>query len=264
MSNILNVAAVQLDIEDGNKAVNIHNAQRQIEALSADTDLVVLPEMFSTGFITDSATVTAIAETEDGYTLTKLKEMACRNDLAIVTSIIISEGDRLYNRMFFVDNTGAVLATYDKHHLFDMSPEAATFTSGTNLPPTVEYRGFCISMTVCYDLRFPVWMRNIPGPRQYDIMIVTASWPDAREYAWTHLLIARAIENQAYVVGCNRTGQDRWGTYSGTSAIVSPKGKILNTATGHIVTATLDLQDLINFRHKFPVYLHGDKFTYSL
>ncbi|MFG6390479.1 nitrilase-related carbon-nitrogen hydrolase, partial [Muribaculum sp.] len=148
---------------------------------------------------------------------------------------------------------------YAKRHRFTMSGEDSVYTRGSSAMPVVAFRGWNVAFAVCFDLRFPVWLRN--RGKAYDLLIVMANWPDSRAYAWQQLLIARAIENQAYVIGCNRSGSDKFGVYSGTSHIIEPKGHTIETiVTPVAVEAQLSMESLVGFRNKFPVYLEGDNF----
>jgi predicted amidohydrolase len=259
----LNVAALELNISLLDKAANLSAAAAAIEALTPGIDIAVLPEMFSTGYILDGEKVRALAERNDGETMTWVRSQAARCNVAIVGSFIATDGERFFNRAFFVEPSGET-TYYDKHHLFATGGEDSVYTAGDARIPTVRFRGWNVAFAVCYDLRFPVWLRNVDSA--YDLLIVVANWPDARAYAWRQLLIARAIENQAYVVGCNRSGSDDFGKYSGTSVVVDAKGRVTEakksaTADVECVVAELSRAALDDFRCKFPVCLHGDRFT---
>lgn len=255
--------AVQLDIATADKARNLTVVNDIVSRLPGNTDLVVLPEMFPTGFITDKHLAYNLAEPTDGQIVTTIRELALHHHTAIVAPIIAIGADNLlYNRCYFIDDSGEIRAYYDKRHLFSIGAETGTFTPGGQAMPVVNYRGFNIALAICYDLRFPTWLRN--SGLRYDILAVVANWPDSRAYAWQQLLIARAIENQAYVIGCNRSGSDDWGTYSGTSSILSPKGIPISKSYDNIVSATLNLDELKSFRQKFPVYLDADCFEIQL
>ena len=218
------------------------------------SDLYVLPEMFSTGFATEPA---GIAES-DGQTLQWMLRMAQELKGAVCGSVAIEEGGQYFNRFYFVKPNGDV-ASYDKHHLFTYADEHRRYTPGDERV-VVEFRGVRFLLQVCYDLRFPVFSRNnekIP----YDCAIYVASWPTSRQAVWDTLLHARAIENQCYVAGVNRVGQDESGRYCGGTLLVDPYG---NTAAACpldedcAITVELDLQHLRDFRRKFPVLKDAD------
>lgn len=256
MSNLLKIASLQLNIAWAEVDENIQAAERLIASLPNGYDVAVLPEMFTTGFITDRQLALQVAETTNGRTLAKLRQWAKQYNLAIVCSVIVAEGEQLRNRAYFVEPSGEV-TFYDKRHLFEISGENLIYTSGKKNIPIVRYRGWNISFAVCFDLRFPAWLRNNKG--NYDLLIIVANWPDSRRYAWEHLLIARAIENQAYVVGTNRSGIDEYGTYSLSSMTVDPKGISVGGSYSELVhTAELDKEMLEAFRGKFPIYLLSD------
>lgn len=218
------------------------------------SDLYVLPEMFSTGFVTEPA---GIVES-DGQTLQWMLRMAQELKGAVCGSVAVEEGGQYFNRFYFVKPNGDV-ASYDKHHLFTYADEHRRYTPGDERV-VVEFRGVRFLLQVCYDLRFPVFSRNnekIP----YDCAIYVASWPTSRQAVWDTLLHARAIENQCYVAGVNRVGQDESGRYCGGTLLVDPYG---NTAAACpldedcAITVELDLQHLRDFRRKFPVLKDAD------
>ena len=260
----LTVAAVELDTAPSDKKANLQAAAAAIETLAGHADVALLPEMFSTGYILDPQAARSLAEPSDGPTIEWSARLAAQCNLALAGSFIALDHDgRLFNRAFFTEPSGET-TYYDKHHLFTTGGEDRVYTPGRKRIPVIRFRGWNIAIAVCYDLRFPVWLRNIAGA--YDLLLVTANWPDSRAYAWRQLLIARAIENQAYVAGCNRTGTDSFGTYEGTSVIVDPKGTVISS-TAHTATGTpccvgrLSHAALDEFRTKFPAYLHGDSFS---
>lgn len=261
----LSIAVVSLDIAYSDKQANLDAASRAIRSLH-DVQLAVLPELFTTAFISDEAATRALAETDSGQTVKTMLALSAETGIAICGSFIATDTDRknIYNRCFFITPDGG-LTTYDKRHLFILGQEADIYTAGTELPPVVEYEGWRIAMAVCYDLRFPCWLRNsvVDSKPRYDVMLLPANWPDVRAYAWHHLLIARAIENQAYFVGANRSGEDLHGTYQDLSEIVDFKGKPVATAnlschSGNIVTAELFLSKLNAYREIFPAWRSSD------
>lgn len=254
----IRVAAIGLDIVAGDPDANLRNTAEKLKELTGKTDVAVLPEMFTTGFNTDEVSARELAHPADGKLIQSICALAKEYGIALIAPVVVNDAGRLYNRCHFIDDHGVIISHYDKRHLFSIGAETGTFTPGDAPIPIVNYKGFNIAMAICYDLRFPVWLRNTP--MRYDVLTVTACWPDVRAMAWKALLIARAIENQAYVVGCNRTGRDKWGEYSGTSMIVSPKGLSIGETVGDIVSADLNLDELHRFRKRFPVYLDADKY----
>ena len=214
-------------------------------------DLIVLPEMFSTGF-TMNTTVSEELVNDEFPSVTLLKEEAARLNAAIVGSLSVSEEGKAYNRLFFVRPSGEV-STYNKRHLFSFAGEHKHYEAGQE-QCLVEWRGWNILLNICYDLRFPVWTRNemINEQPKFDLMIYVANWPSVRAEVWKTLLKARAIENVAYVIGVNRIGEDGNGhAYSGDSAIVNYRGEL---------TQELSLEELNAFREKFPALNDADSF----
>ena len=227
----------------------------KLEPLRGATDLIVLPEMFTTGFTMN----TALAEAMDGPTVEWMKAQAARTDAAIYGSVIIAEGGKAFNRGLFVRPDGSV-THYDKRHLFRFANETDHFSAGKDRV-VVEWRGWRILLQICFDLRFPVFARN---RGDYDAALYVACWPEARRYPWAQLLIARAIENQCYVVGVNRVGMDGKGIhYTGDSVAIDPKGQVMaacEPAGDRVAHATLDAAALADFRAKFPVGMEADEF----
>lgn len=249
----LRVALCQMDVIWGDKAANIANAAHMISR--TDADIVVLPEMFSTGFDMEPASV---AETMDGKTAAWLRKTATDTGKAIVCSIVVEEGGKYFNRLLFARPDGG-LHKYDKRHLFSFSGEDRNYTGGTERV-IIEYKGFRILPLVCYDLRFPVWSR---GSDEFDLMIYIASWPSTRIAVWDTLLKARAIENQSYVVGVNRVGSDTTSVYSGHSVAIDYYGNVIaaaNEGQEGIVAVELELEPLRGFRRKFPAWRDSDRF----
>lgn len=212
----LRVSLLQLEIAWENPAENRARFSEKIKGLPA-TDLIVLPEMFTTGF---SMNAQKLAEKPEGETLAWLRKMAIEKNAALTGSVITTKNDLFYNRLFFVFPNGDY-KTYDKKHLFTFAEEHKTFTPGKE-KLILEYRGWKICPLVCYDLRFPVWSRNVEN---YDLLLYVAHWPDPRIQAWDILLRARAVENISYTAGVNAAGNDGNGLhYSGHSAIYDPLG----------------------------------------
>jgi omega-amidase len=231
---------------------------RLLEPLGGRTDLIVLPETFTTGFSMD---VGRLGEAAGGPTCDWLLERASALNAAITGSVITAAGGRYYNRLLWATPTGE-LRHYDKRHLFRMGREHEHFTAG-KAAASLEWRGLGVCPLVCYDLRFPVFSRRRPQ-LDYDLLVYVANWPAARGYAWQQLLRARAIENQAYVIGVNRVGPDGVGVdYAGGSAALDYLGQPLAElgAEPEMATVTLDVARLRAFRETFPAHLDADRFT---
>lgn len=265
LNRALNISLFEGDIIWGDKETNIANLKKRMNEIPKDTDIVVLPEFFTTGFITkDKNTILSLAEKNIDNTISELQKLAKIHGTAIAGSFIAKTASRIYNRGFIIEPTGEE-TFYDKRHLFSMAKENEIFTKGNSRPVTLRYRGWNIMLIICYDLRFPEWFRNIDN--RYDMLIVVANWPKAREYAWKQLLIARALENECYVCGVNRTGTDNYGTeYSGGSMVINYKGQIEASNSpgnaGKTISATLDLEALNDFRKKFPAWKDADEYNF--
>ncbi len=257
MMHPLKISIVQTDIAWENKQENLRMLREKLHALRGTTEIVVLPEMFSTGFTMKSR---ELAEPVSGITVRILKELAADFQLALCGSFICSERSNYYNRAFFITPEGEEFY-YDKRHLFRMGNEAEYFSSGNN-KLIISYRGWNICLLVCYDLRFPVWSRNVNN--EYDLLIYMASWPQARRLAWDTLLCARALENMCYVCGVNRIGVDgNKLIYNGGSVVFSAKGEVLASVPDGeegIETVSLSLISLQQLRDKFPVWKDADAF----
>lgn len=259
--NILNVASLPLDIVWGNPDVNLANVERVAATLPAETDVFVLPELFTTGFIQDEKVLRELSEDDSGITFATMRRLASQYDFAVAGSYSALENGAVYNRAFFITPDGHA-TTYDKRHLFSLSAEAKVYSGGNKPIPTVSFRGWNIALMVCYDLRFPVWARNVR--HKYDMMLVPANWPTARGYAWTHLLIARAIENQAVYVGADRSGSDDYGDYDGLAEIVDALGRPVSRTDERcpgVLLATLSLDELRRARRRLPVVDSADDFN---
>lgn len=237
----MKVTILQTDIVWADPEANLERLDKQFAELP-EADLFVLPEMFTTGFATRPE---GIAESK-GIGLEWMKSMAVSRNCAIAGSIATEEDGKYYNRFYFV--TPDKVWQYDKHHLFTYSGEHHHFTPGTE-KVIAEWRGVRFRLAVCYDLRFPVWLRN--EDPAYDALVVVASWPEKRADAWKSLLKARAIENQCYVIGVNRIGDDPSCHYSGDSAFLDAFGK---------EATEIDMEALKAFREQFPVLKDADKF----
>lgn len=264
MTSNLNVCLFPMPIAWGDKEANFRTLESAIDGVYPGTDLLILPEMFSTGFITtDKESVRELAERNTGETVEFLQQIASRKGLAIAGSFIADTGGSLFNRAFFIESYGDAIFA-DKRHLFTMAGENKVFSRGDSRLK-VRYRGWNISMVVCYDIRFPVWCRNVGN--EYDLLIAVANWPKARVDAWNQLLKARAIENLAYVCGVNCQGVDHNGyEYDGSSMAIDFKGKdiTMRSDTSPYLYASLSYDKLIRFREKFPAWNDADKFTLDL
>lgn len=257
----MRIGIFQYDIQWMNPDANNIRVEEEIKKYCGDgknpkLDLLVLPEMYNVGFSTDAHN---LAEEMAGKSLTKIKSLAKRYGMAICGSLPIKEDGNVFNRCFFVTEDGDV-SHYDKKHLFSIGMEREAFSGGEK-QTIVSHKGWNISLSVCYDVRFPVWMRNTEN--SYDILINVANWPTVRIDSWLTLLKARAIENQAYVCGANRIGVDNLCLeYNGQSTIFDFKGKTLATADNDekIIIAEFDKEALEKFRRKFPVWKDADKF----
>jgi len=255
MKQGIRVYAVQSDIVWASPGANVEAFRKKVSGIN-DADIIVLPEMFSTGF---AAQPEGIAEPADSDTLRWMKTTAAEKNCAVAGSIAVGEKGKFHNRFYFVKPDGNV-SFYDKHHLFTYAGEDRHFTAG-NERVTVEFRGMRFLLLVCYDLRFPVWSRN---RGDYDAILYVASWPESRVEAWKTLLRARAIENQCWVVGVNRVGDDPVCHYCGGTAIIDPYGKTLRECgygAEETISAELDINELNAFRKKFPVIDDRDVFT---
>jgi predicted amidohydrolase len=257
--NNLRVSIVQSDIIWEDKRRNLHHFRDVLRKLKDTTDIAVLPELFSTGL---SLNTEILAETLDGETIKELRSMAADFGFALTGSYMAEEDGKYYNRAFFIEpDEGRTSRFYDKRHLFSMAGENTRYSSG-NERLTINYKGWNIRLLVCYDLRFPVWSRNVDN--EYDLLIYVANWAASRRYVWSDLLKARAIENMCYVCGVNRVGIDANKVkYHGGSLLISPRGEV-TTDAGHYneieLTGTLDKESLNSFREKFPVWKDADAF----
>ena len=257
----LNVCLLPLDIHWGKKKENMQKVGELFNMLHPDTELVILPETFSTGFPVgkNKDEIREDAEKNTGLTIDYLKHLSRKHNVAIAGSFIANTGGSLYNRAFFIEPSGEETFA-DKRHLFTMAGEDKNFSRGRERLK-VRYLGWEIAMVVCYDIRFPVWCRNVGN--EYDLLIAVANWPKVRVDAWNQLLKARAIENEAYVAGVNCRGVDTGGfEYDGSSMLLDFKGKEISTPVGtDFIYASLSKEKLDRFREKFPAFRDADAFT---
>ena len=256
MASELKIAILQSDLVWENPTQNCLNFQQQFEGISEAVDLIVLPEMFSTGFTMNAAKV---AEAMDGKTVSWMLKMADKTQAAIVGSLVISDSGRFYNRLLFV-HPSQKIDIYDKRHSFTLAKEHEVYTAG-NQKLIVNYKNWNICPMICYDLRFPVWSRNIEN---YDLLLFLANWPRPRINAWTSLLQARAIENMSYTIGVNRLGKDGYGlVYNGHSSAYDYLGKlcaVFKENEGGIVVFTLEKKSQNQVREKLGFLNDRDTF----
>lgn len=256
MENNLLITIVQPDISWEDPLSNQKKYLQWLEQVaSVKTDVIIFPETFLTGFSMNTA---KLAETVDGKNVSWMLHLAKKHAAIVAGSLIVRGNDKPYNRLVFASHDGS-LEHYDKRHLFRMGEEHKHYSRG-NHRTIVNIGPFRILPAICYDLRFPVWLRN---KNDYDVMVCVANWPAVRQHVWETLLIARAIENQCYTIGVNRTGRDgRNIEYVGGSVVVDPKGHILTKLNHHegIGHVCLDIETLHESRKKFPVHLDADDF----
>jgi omega-amidase len=252
----LRITIIQTDLFWENPKKNLEMLQNKILGEVEETDLIVLPEMFNTGFTMNSA---LFAEDPDGPTIDWMRRMAHGKNAVIAGSLIVRENNKYFNRLIWM-LPGGDFHYYDKRHLFRMAEEHKHFSPGKERV-IMEIHGWKIFPLICYDLRFPVWSRN---REDYDVLIYIANWPEKRGHAWRSLLVARAIENTAYVAGVNRVGTDGKDIlYAGDSAIIDFRGEYLAATRPlmeEILTMELSYEDLLDFRASFPVQLDSDDF----
>lgn len=260
----LTFTLVQSDLRWETPEANLQALERKIEGLQGKTQVVVLPEMFSTGFSMNPAT---LAEEMNGETIHWMKKLSARERLILTGSVMVREGDHYFNRLVWMLPNGQ-MGTYDKRHLFAYAGEHEAYTPGTQRL-IASANGWRILLLTCYDLRFPVWSRQQvrDGAPEYDAIIYVANWPERRSHAWKTLLVARAIENQCYVIGVNRVGTDGHGIYhSGNSMVVDPLGEVLYHKADEedVFTLTLDRAHVEQVRERFPFWRDADGFELRL
>ena len=257
MPQNLQITLVQSAIQWGEIETNLRNLEEMLATVK-QTDMIVLPEMFATGFIMDDVESLSGGD----RVLSWMNVMAMEHDAAIVGSVALQIENRWFNRLLMVEPNGNI-QQYDKRHLFVKSPEPELFTQGER-QEVFEYKGWRICPQVCYDLRFPVWSRNAyaQGAFRYDVLLYVANWPAARAEHWNTLLKARAIENQAYVVAVNCVGEDPNGSrYTGDTQVVGPKGEVIaqcQPGKEQCVEVVLSQPSLSAYRNRFPVWQDWD------
>ena len=257
----LTITTIQSNIIWEEKTANLRLLEQKIAGIEEKTEIVVLPEMFNTGF---SMRPEALAETMEGETVEWMKRVSRENGIVLTGSIMIEEAGNYFNRLIWMLPNGQY-GYYDKRHLFAYGEEDKHYSPG-NKRLIASVKGWKINLLVCYDLRFPVWARqkiNEEGA-EYDVLIYVANWPERRSHAWKTLLCARAIENQCYVVGVNRVGSDANNIYySGNSLVIDPLGQVLYHMADDedVNTITLQKETLEDIRSKFPFWKDADSFN---
>lgn len=255
----MKIALIQSDLYWENPSENRKNFESKINKTVDDVELIVLPEMFSTGFTMNAA---AVAETMQGETVNWLQNLAKKKNCAITGSLIIADDNQYYNRMLFVFPNGEI-QYYNKRHLFSLAGEDRVYTSGTE-KVIVEYLGWKICLQICYDLRFPVFVRNVEN---YDLLLYVANWPKIRTNAWDALLKARAIENLSYAVGVNRIGLDAHNNeHTGHSQVVDFLGNYLlePQETSDVFMVELDRNAMLETRKKLDFLSDKDLFEIKI
>ena len=257
MHKHLKIALIQTDLVWENPAQNRINISNKISDIEKDTHVIILPEMFATGFTMNASKV---AETMNGETVNWMKAWAKKVDAAIVGSLVIIENNAYYNRLLFVEPSG-LISIYDKRHTFTLVGEHNIYNAGTE-KIIIDYKGWKICPLICYDLRFPVWARNT---HNYDVLLYVANWPKPRISAWDTLLKARAIENMCYCIGVNRVGVDGVNSqYSGHSAVYNVLGEQVTAFKPNeeqILVITLEKRHIEAYRSKFKFLDDRDSFT---
>ena len=264
MSRTIKIAALQQDIIPGDPHENQITTAHNLNRISRDTDLVVIPELFTTGNITDRSALSLLAQSNSDNTMDDVHRWADYFGFAIAGSFLATDdGHNYFNRGFFVEPGGDEYF-YDKRHLFSLSTEKDLLTAGNKISPVIRYRGWNIKLFICYDLRFPVWCKK--RDNEFDIMLFPANWPEARIYQFKQLLSARAIENNAIVVGCNRIGKDEYGDYpADASGIYDLLGRDVSSRDqwGNLY-ASFDYDEFNSRRTRFATWRDSDNFSISL
>ncbi len=257
MQEDLRITTIQTNLYWEDVSKNLDNFENKIAAINNNTDIIVLPEMFSTGF---SMATEKLSQTMDGNSIIWMKRMAVSSSAMIIGSLIIHDQGKYVNRLLAVEPNGKI-QYYDKKHLFAMAGENQSYSAGAN-KLIFEFKGWRIFPLICYDLRFPVWSRN---QNNYDILIYVANWPEKRSNHWKILLQARAIENQSFVVGVNRIGEDgNKFHYSGDTCVISPLGQNISKTEAYkesVETITINKKKLDLVRKTLPFAMDSDPFT---
>lgn len=257
----LTFSVIQTNLHWEQKALNLQMLEDKINSIQPKTEVVILPEMFSTGF---SMKPRQLAEKMDGETIAWMKRISSQKKIILTGSIIIAENNNYYNRLIWMLPNGQ-MGLYDKKHLFAYAKENEQYTSGDKRL-IASVKGWRINLQICYDLRFPVWSRQSNSnddALEYDVLIYVANWPERRSLMWKALLQARAIENQCFCIGVNRVGEDGNGIYySGDSMVIHPLGTVLyhKAQDEDICTITLQKEELEDIRKKMPFWKDADNF----
>ena len=248
MDDTLHIASLQYDLIWEDKDQNLKKIDRFIHAIDEPMDLIVLPEMFSTGFTMNGE---KLAESEAGPTVAWMRNHAVKMNCCITGSLVIREGERLFNRFIAVTASG-IIVRYDKRHLFRMGEEHHYYHRGEQRV-VFQLGPWRIAPFICYDLRFPVWMRNLGD---YDLLLVVANWPASRRDVWKNLLVARAIENQVYFIAVNRVGRDEFSTFFGHTSIIGPWGELISGSGEEecVVLGEIDMSRVYRVRKKIPCH----------
>jgi predicted amidohydrolase len=236
---------------------NLQNIELRLSGIREKTDLIILPEMFSTGF---TMNVTEVAEPMGGKTMQWMHKMAALYECVVTGSLVISENDKYYNRLIWMQADGSY-EYYDKRHLFALGKEHHTYTAGSK-KLIVELKGWKICPMICYDLRFPVWLRNVN--QEYDLLLIVANWPERRALHWRTLIPARAVENQSYVIGVNRVGHDGNEVYhSGDSTCIDPNGNVVYYKRDEedLYTFSIIHDEVVKTRRTLPFLKDADSFN---
>lgn len=257
----LTISTIQTSLLWEEKSANLHMLEQKIASIEEKTEIVVLPEMFSTGF---SMNPSLLAEKMDGETIQWMQRVSRENGIILTGSVIIEEEEKFFNRLIWMLPNGQ-FGHYDKRHLFAYAGENEKYNPG-NKRLIASVKGWKINLQVCYDLRFPVWARQQikEDGAEYDLLLYVANWPERRSHAWKTLLCARAIENQCYVIGVNRVGTDGNNIYhSGNSLVIDPLGQVLYHMADEedVFTITLQKEKLDEVREKFPFWKDADSFN---
>lgn len=259
----LRITLIQTSLHWVDITANLEMFAQKVTAITQPTDLIIVPETFSTGFSMDPEKYAE--EVTESKAIAWMHTVAKQKNCVITGSLMLKENGRFFNRLIWMQPDGT-FQYYNKRHLFALSHEDEAFTAGAE-KLTVEIKGWKIRPLICYDLRFPVWSKNLLDEEEnpdYDLLLYVANWPDKRAYAWKHLLIARAIENQTYVAGLNRVGNDgNDNYYSGDSMVLGPLGQVLyhKIQDEDIFTLELEYQQLETLRKTFPFLKDADSFT---
>lgn len=263
-SNKLKIATISHDIVWSDKSENIITVAELLNRVDCDTDIVVLPELFCTGFISTAEHLFDMAESNDGDIIVNIHRWAQFFKFAICGSFIAKENGKYLNRAFFIEPSGESYF-YDKRHLDSLCNENKILVKGNSQSPIIRYRGWNLSMQICFDIYFPVWCKS--KNNNVDLVLIPSNCPNYRKHIWKHLLISRAVENQVYIVGANRSGSDDFGEYDNSSFIYNYCGECISEESLKspiIKYATLSKTELNEYRANNPFYLDADLFNLTL